>query len=837
MKKNNSLKNYLLATLSIGIFTTKTIAQVAVYPSQDSYTLASNASQNFGNDTELKIKKSSIGQKDRYGFLSFDTSVLTGNFEQILLKLTQVNDTQTGVSIDAFNDNFNEASINWENQPSNFSEIAYDTQKEGNVTYFDVTEHVNQILTSNNIANFRIYSEIISSATITFAASENVTKASQPQLLFLQNKISVQPSFEFENIVVDVVDDNGYYDNQSWNSTILTDTNNYTEEVDIYGGLVSCNSNYGGTGNFRVQKIDNVWHMIDPLGNLFYTLGVNSVTEGGSVNLPNDLIELGVNTLGSWSDETIEGIPYCPRLNALINFKNVRTDKTAWNADVLPVFESDFESYLDEKMPGWLENYMDDPWVLGYFMDNELKFSGTQLEDSLGLINSDPQFQKANEFMIEKHGSNYSLNDITDEDESEYIGIVAEKYFSAVTNAIRKVDPNHLILGSRINGNVRYRSPVIKAAGNHIDVLSINYYREWEPQQEALDLWADHTDIPWFTSEFYTKANDVSFSNIDGAGWIVPTQEDRAKHYENWVLRTMQDPNCVGLHWFRYSDTNGSNIGLLNEDKTTWYTELKNSFTQVNNVKYALREQILQIFNAGECGDDVSFSDVFIPDPTKRYYIDNPQLNLRLAATSDGQNPFTTSTTTTGADVEWEFVSKGNGYWHIRRADGGPRPGLRSNNTANADMQATSSNGGWTYYEITTSTTENTYYLTLPNGPTDYRRLQTTRTGDVKMTASTFEGDWVSFKLTEVSSSSKNINEIDTGLIDNIVVYPNPTTEELNISNVSENSILTIVDLSGKTIKTIEPLNTEVKTLNVSDLAPGIYFVNTGFTLKKFVKN
>jgi len=840
METNNNQKKYLLATLfTIGL-TFITTAQVAIYPSQDSYTFSSKTSENFGNDSDLIVKKSSTGKFDRHAFLSFNTSSLSGEFQQVLLKVTQTNTKNTEFLIDTFDDSFNEASITWSNQPKNYTKIASQKQKEGNATYFDVTQYVSQILTKNNVANFRIYTNVVTSSTLTFASSENTSKDIQPQLIFMQSTSSGGgPSFEFEDIVVDVIDDNGFYNNQSWNSTILTDTNNYTEEVDIYGGLVSCNSNYGGTGYFRVERIDGVWNMIDPLGNLFYTLGVNSVTEGGNVDLPNDLIELGVNTLGSWSDETIDGIPYCPRLNALVNFKNVRTDKTAWNADVLPVFESDFESYLDEKMPGWLEDYMDDPWVLGYFMDNELKFSGTQLEDSLGLVSTDPQFQKANEFMIERHGNNYRLNDITDEDEAEYVGIVAEKYFSAVTRAIRKVDPDHLILGSRINGNVRYRPTVIKAAGNHIDVLSINYYREWEPQQDALDLWADNTDIPWFTSEFYTKGNDTNLDNEDGAGWTVANQEDRAKHYENWVLRTMQDPNCVGLHWFRYNDNNGSNKGLLNEDKNSWYTALTNSFSQVNNVKYALREHMLQSSNSSACStnSEQSFSDIIIPDPDKRYYIDNPELNLRLAATSSSTQPFTTSVSTTGIDVEWKFVSKGNGYWHIRRAGGGSKAGLRSNNTSDADMHAISSNGGWSYYEITASSIDGTYYLSLPDGPSEYNRLQMIPNGSVKMITSNNGGVRVSFNITEVSSSSKNIDEIGNEPTNNIEVYPNPAINEINISNAPLSSVLEVIDMTGRKIISTTNTTENTTTINVSNLTPGVYFINTGYKLKKFIKN
>ena len=68
------------------------------------------------------------------------------------------------------------------------------------------------------------------------------------------------------------------------------------------------------------------------------------------------------------------------------------------------------------------------------------------------------------------------------------------------------------------------------------------------------------------------------------------------------------------------------------------------------------------------------------PDPNKTYYINVPKHNLRLAANGSSENAYTTPTSTTGADVEWKFVAKGNGYWHIQRAAGGTKPRLRTRN-------------------------------------------------------------------------------------------------------------------------------------------------------------
>ncbi len=146
-------------------------------------------------------------------------------------------------------------------------------------------------------------------------------------------------------------------------------------------------------------------------------------------------------------------------------------------------------------------------------------------------------------------------------------------------------------------------------------------------------------------------------------------------------------------------------------------------------------------------------SSIFIPDPNKTYYIDCPAHNIRIASTGESDTPYTTTMTTTGDDVEWKFVDKGNGYWHIDRAAGGTKPRLRSNNSGYADMQRTSSSGRWTYYDITKGFSKETHFITLPNGPSDSSRLQVNNSNDIKMVPPTSARAWESFTITEASST------------------------------------------------------------------------------------
>ena len=229
--------------------------------------------------------------------------------------------------------------------------------------------------------------------------------------------------------------------------------------------------------------------------------------------------------------------------------------------------------------------------------------------------------------------------------------------------------------------------------------------------------------------------------------------------------------------------------------------------------------------------------DIFTPDPNKKYYIDSPVHNLRLAATGESEDAYTTSTTTTGTDVEWSFVSKGNGYWHLQRAAGGSKPRLRTDNSVNADMNATSSSATFTYYEIAKGASNNTYFFTLPHGPI-YKRLQINDSGDVKMVTRASNGTWESFTITDVANAKGVINtkETITNTIEKTNTYPNPFTNTIHITTETDDLItLILMDITGNIIKE-ETTNTNTSLNNLDNLANGIYFLQIINTKTQTIK-
>ena len=94
-----------------------------------------------------------------------------------------------------------------------------------------------------------------------------------------------------------------------------------------------------------------------------------------------------------------------------------------------------------------------------------------------------------------------------------------------------------------------------------MDIISINHYQRWQPEQAAMANWANWSGRPFFITEFYTKGLDSELGNNTGAGWVVKTQADRGLFYQNFVNELIKSKVCVGWHWFTYMDNDPTNTG------------------------------------------------------------------------------------------------------------------------------------------------------------------------------------------------------------------------------------------------------------------------------------
>lgn len=388
-------------------------------------------------------------------------------------------------------------------------------------------------------------------------------------------------------------------------------------ELDRYGGRTDLKGK--ATGFFHTEKLGGRWMLVDPAGGAFISVGINAIgleppenpaafraKFGDKTNwarvTSQALAGLSVNTLGCWSDADAFRaagcrLPYMPRWNLMSRYafgrKTARKDNGGkpYPNDCVPVFDPDFEAFCDQEAAA-LAATKDDPWLVGHFSDNELPFKQANiLKRYLALPRDDAGRQAAEKYLAEKHQTPAA---ITTEDDGAFCQQVIARYYRVVSSALRRYDPNHLYLGTRFHGWVLLQDETFRACGPYVDVVSVNYYGRWTPDQEELDRWAKLAGKPLLITEWYAKGDDAGLDDREGAGFSVATQAERGMFYENFTLGLLRNENCVGWHWFRWVDEawkKASDKGVYSAAYEP-YAALVNAMTRINRSVYPLMDYL-----------------------------------------------------------------------------------------------------------------------------------------------------------------------------------------------------------------------------------------------------
>ncbi|CAG7632644.1 hypothetical protein PAESOLCIP111_03400 [Paenibacillus solanacearum] len=353
-------------------------------------------------------------------------------------------------------------------------------------------------------------------------------------------------------------------------------------QQDKYGGRTDRSA--AAKGFFYATNIDGRWWLVDPEGHLFIHKGVVSVAPGASPAITRALLQTygiqdkwaeatvkllrdhGFNGTGAWTNtgllrKTTAPVVYTQMWNFMSSYGKERggtfqqPGHTGYPNDAIFVFDPQFAEFAD-RYAKQLAVLKDDPYLLGHFSDNELPFPSDLLDKYLKLNPNDPGYKAALEWAAARKkvdAAQFSKQSVTDQDRKEFIGYVADTYYSIVSRAIKKYDPNHLYLGSRIH-TAKDNRYLFAAAGKHLDAVSINYYGVWTPTLSSLHNWEQWSGKPVMITEWYTKGMDAGLPNQSGAGWNVKTQEDRGKFYQQYALALLESKAVVGWHWFKYID-------------------------------------------------------------------------------------------------------------------------------------------------------------------------------------------------------------------------------------------------------------------------------------------
>lgn len=357
------------------------------------------------------------------------------------------------------------------------------------------------------------------------------------------------------------------------------------------------------TGFYRTHRGDDGrWWLVTPDGAPFYSVGICSCQPNGSeerttgtrpyretvlakygdnaawAQATGDRLESwGFNTLGAWSDANLLG----DRMAYTVILYITGSD---WLEGNIPdYFSPEFEARCRDVASKQVAPRKDDPNLLGWFLDNELRWGPdwrsqkTLLADYLALPVEAPGRIEAEKWVGDPQG---------------FLRVLADRYFQVTTTAVREADPNHLILGVRAV-SVLTPEPVVEAAGAWLDVFSANNYVFVEGMAAALQdgfgplidssgflqRYAEVADLPILITEFSFRAADSGLPN--GYPPIYPvldTQQDRADAFEAYADDCYRHPWIVGHHWFEWVDQpaggrfdgEDNNFGLVDIHDDPW---------------------------------------------------------------------------------------------------------------------------------------------------------------------------------------------------------------------------------------------------------------------------
>ncbi len=387
------------------------------------------------------------------------------------------------------------------------------------------------------------------------------------------------------------------------------------DSFDKFGGWADGPS-LKATGNFYVQKLDGMWWLVDPDGKLFWSHGVNCAgfgsgntqvsgrenyftglnpsdtrfnfytanltrkygdawREKASAGIHTRLRSWGMNTIANWSDATVYMMePRRTPYTANIGYRAPALDGASYKFP--DVFDPQFKESLESGVKRSTERTLNDPWCIGYFIDNELYLSDFKTLSNIAMKQKPEgaakkalveyikgKFTRVSDFN-KKYRTKFkswdllinetSLPEAAVRDMEGFSELIIDKYYSTCHDAMKKLAPQKLYLGNRFNLYRIYYpddtliNSVIKKAAVYCDVVSINYYRF---ACEDL-LLPEGFDKPIMIGEFHFGALDRGLPHTGLRN--VSSQMQRAEFYSYYVTQALHNPQIVGTHWFQYGD-------------------------------------------------------------------------------------------------------------------------------------------------------------------------------------------------------------------------------------------------------------------------------------------
>ncbi|WP_085581618.1 MULTISPECIES: beta-galactosidase [unclassified Pseudomonas] len=298
------------------------------------------------------------------------------------------------------------------------------------------------------------------------------------------------------------------------------------------------------------------------------------------------LLAWGFNTVGNWSASPLgnaQRMPYTLPLSIVGDYTSISTGNDWWGGMPDP-FDPRFAMATERAVAIAARDHRDDPWLIGYYADNELAWAGPGDDPksryalaygTLKMTTDVPAKRAFLKQLRDKYRNQEGLSKAwgidlpawelmedpgfvpplpsaehpeIEADFKYFQKVFADTYFKTISDSLKWHAPNQMLLGGRFAVST---PEAVASCAQFCDVLSFNLYT-LKPQ-DGYDFAAlRELDKPVLITEF-------NFGSTDrGPFWggVTPLakEEDRGPAYANFLKQTLSEPAIVGVHWFQYLD-------------------------------------------------------------------------------------------------------------------------------------------------------------------------------------------------------------------------------------------------------------------------------------------
>ena len=257
----------------------------------------------------------------------------------------------------------------------------------------------------------------------------------------------------------------------------------------------------------------------------------------------------GVNTIANSSDAEIchmSRTPYIDRFDVIS--EPIAGADGAW-FPIMDPYDPSFRAAVERNLRE-RQYEIDDPYNLGFFVDNEIRWGNST--HAARCVAAAPETQAAKkrmrEFLCERYGHPVEPSEATEQDLKDFNAEIIDTYYRVIRESFDRLAPGVLYMGCRFAGFTFPNEDVVRIGAKYCDVISHNQYRY------TIDTYTlpEGVDKPVVIGEWHLGACDRGLfyhSLIE-----CRDQEERGFFYEKYAVSAMKHPNIVGIHWHQFMD-------------------------------------------------------------------------------------------------------------------------------------------------------------------------------------------------------------------------------------------------------------------------------------------